>query len=188
MDKYSYINIEVGNSDKKKPAVIRYQAVVFGRGVESAIFDRWCRPRAPLTPFIEKFLCITNQELEKYPPEEQVKQEFLRFIQGSHIICDNIPFCEKVLSMRLVDCRSTADVKRANGIGYFDEKYRDVLKQAQEGNLTLADIQRTAQCGYSDACRIADDLVFHNFLIKSDRIYILNEAPPQIFTKGDKIF
>lgn len=170
----------------KKPAVIRYQAVVFGRDVESAIFDKWCKPNTPLTPFAEKFLCITNRELEKYPPEEQVRQEFLRFIQGAHILCNNIPFCEKVLGMRLNDCRSTADVRRANGTGYLDARYRRVIAEAQKAQLSLADIQRIAQCDFYEACKIVDDLVFHSLLIEKDKHYTAADSAMQILAQGDR--
>lgn len=188
MDRYVYINLTQGDNDKENPAIIRFKAVDFGRDVDSKIFDKPCKPIRPLERIVEKFIGVSNKELEKYPPQSKVRQEFICFIEGAHVICDDIDFCEKVLGIKLNDIRTTADVRRANGIGYFDERYIDVLKQAQEGELTLADMQRTAQCCFSEACRIADDLVFHDFLIKTDSTYILNETQPQKFTKGDKPF
>lgn len=188
MDRYVYINLTRGDNDKDMPAIIRFKAVDFGNGVDSKIFDKSCKPIRPLERFVEKFLGIGNKELENYPQQNEVRQELLRFIDGAHVICDDIGLCEKVLDIKLNDIRTTADVRRANGVGYFDERYRDVLKQAQEGELTLADIQRKAQCGFSEACIIADDLVFHDFLIKTDSTYILNETQAQKFTKGDKPF
>ena len=67
MDRYVYINLIAGDNDKDVPAIIRFKAVDFGRDVDSKIFDKPCKPIRPLEKFVEKFLGISNNELEKYP-------------------------------------------------------------------------------------------------------------------------
>lgn len=171
MDKYVYIDIEKGDVDMQNPVVIRFRGVRFGRNAESEIFDRKCNPIRPLERFAEKFLGITNRELEKYPPQEKVKEEFIRFINGAHVICNDVEFCERALGIKLTDSRTTADVRRANGTCYFDKRYIDVIEAAEQGELSLADIQRVSESSFRDACDIADDLVFFKILEKDGKIY-----------------
>lgn len=171
MDRYAYIDLTQGDNDNEAPAVIRFKAVDFGRGVESKIFDKPCKPIRPLERFVEKFLGIGNKELERYPPQAEVEQELLRFIDGAHVICEDIEFCERALGIKLTDVRTVDQVRRANGTCYFDERHERVLQATQTRELTLADVQRITASGFCDACKILDDLLFHKLIAANGRCY-----------------
>lgn len=170
MDKYVFIDIEAGDTNEA-PAVIRFKAVKFGRGVKSEIFDRQCKPLRPLEPFVEKLLGVSNGELEKAEPQQSVAKEFIRFVDGAHIVAGDVRFCEKALGVKFDDARELVDVRRAAGNGYFDERYLAVAEEAEERDLTLADVQRITESAYIDACDVADDLVFFGMLEKSGNVY-----------------
>ncbi len=172
MDRYAYIKLTQSDTDSEKPSLIRFEAVLFGSDLHAEIFDKPCKPIRALEKFIEKFLGVSNKELEKYPPQAEVRQEFLRFIGRSHIICDDIGFCERALGVRFVDVRTLADVRRANGTCYFDDRYELVLQEARKGETTLADVQRITESGFGEACKILDDLLFHKLIAKNGKFYV----------------
>lgn len=184
MDRYVYIEL-VFSDNKEKPGVMRFKAVDFGRGVESKIFDKPCRPIRPLESIFEKFLGISNTELEKFPSQNEVSQEFIDFIEGAHILCEDIGRCERALGISLKDFRTLAQVRCSNESCYFDESHNAVMENAKKRELTLADIQRIAKCEFYDACKIADDLVYHKFLLKHENVYTSDDKLlPK--TKGDE--
>lgn len=172
MDRYVYINLIAGDNDKDVPAIIRFKAVDFGRGVDSKIFDKPCKPIRPLERFVEKFLGISNKELENCPQQNDVIQEFLRFIEGAHIICDDIGFCERALGRKIKDIRTLDSVRRVNGMCYFDDRYELVLQETKKGEMTLADVQRITESAFGDACKILDDLLFHKLIVKKGKFYV----------------
>ena len=176
MDRYVYINLTQGDNDKDIPAIIRFKAVDFGNGVDSKIFDKPCKPIRALERFVEKFLGIGNKELENYPRQNAVRQELLRFIDGAHVICDDIELCEKVLGVKLSDIRTTAHIRRANGPCYFDERYELVLQEAKKGEMALADVQRITESAFGDACKILDDLLFHKLIVKKGKFYVAADS------------
>lgn len=178
-DRYVYIDFVEGDTDKENPAVIRFTAVAFGRGAKAEIFDRPCRPVRPLGIFAEKLIGVSNKDLEKYPPQDAVKDELIRFVGYAHAICRDTTLCEKVLGKKPSDVRTLADVRRAGGTAYFDERHAAVLEAAKHGALSLADVQRITESAFPDACDIADDLIFHGSLAKEGRFYVLADRGRQ---------
>ena len=176
MDRYVYINLTQGDNDKDIPAIIRSKAVDFGRDVDSKIFDKPCKPIRALERFVEKFLGIGNKELENYPRQNDVRQEFLRFIEGAHIICDDIGFCERALGRKIKDIRTLDSVRRVNGTCYFDDRYELVLQETKKGEMTLADVQRVTDRALGDACSILDDLLFHKLIVKKGKFYVAADS------------
>ena len=176
MDRYVYINLIAGDNDKDVPAIIRFKAVDFGRDVDSKIFDKPCKPIRPLEKFVEKFLGISNNELEKYPSQAEVTQEFLSFIKGAHIICEDAEFCERALGAKFADIRTLDSVRRVNGMGYFDERYELVLQETKKGETTLADVQRITESAFGEACKILDDLLFHKLIVKKGKFYVAADS------------
>ena len=176
MDRYVYINLTQGDNDKDIPAIIRFKAVDFGNGVDSKIFDKPCKPIRPLERFVEKFLGISNKELENCPQQNDVRQEFLRFIEGAHIICDDIGFCERALGRKIKDIRTLDSVRRVNGTCYFDDRYEFVLQEAKKGEMALADVQRITESAFGDACKILDDLLFHKLIVKKGKFYVAADS------------
>lgn len=171
MDKYVYIDIEAGDTDRERPAVIRVKAVKFGRNVQAEIFDKKCAPIRQLKPFAEKLLGVSNEELKKFAPQESVLREFIGFIEGAHIIAGDATFCERALGIKINDVRTLADVRRAAGESFFDERHFAVAEQAEKRDLTLADVQRITESAFTDACDVVDDLVFFGLLEKSGNVY-----------------
>lgn len=176
MDRYVYIKLTQGDADREKPSLIRVEAVLFGPDRQTEIFDKPCKPIRPLEKFVEKFLGISNNELEKYPSQTEVTQEFLSFIKGAHIICEDAEFCERALGAKFADIRTLADVRRVNGTGYFDERYELVLQETKKGETTLADVQRITESAFGEACKILDDLLFHKLIVKKGKFYVAADS------------
>ena len=100
----------------------------------------------------------------------------MRFIEGAHIICDDIGFCERALGRKIKDIRTLDSVRRVNGTCYFDDRYEFVLQEAKKGEMALADVQRITESAFGDACKILDDLLFHKLIVKKGKFYVAADS------------
>lgn len=152
MNKLAYIDLETSGPNCYEHDIIRFNAVIINTDGEIIVFDRYAKPREPLSPEVEALTGINQVDVEICEVSDIVRTEFLALLQDSIVVGYNLEFYEKFLKTTFT---KKVEVTRLNRNG-FENNITDLSELIRNGIVSTINIQRALLCGYPAARRIID--------------------------------
>jgi DNA polymerase III epsilon subunit family exonuclease len=98
LSRFVAIDLETTGLDPASRRIIEFGAVRVEDGKVAARFGKLCNPGEEIPPEVERLTGISNADLARSEPVEQVAGEFLAFLDGLPVVAHNASFDEAFLS------------------------------------------------------------------------------------------